>query len=347
MNRLNTTVSLLLIVITTFGLAACAQSTKRYTYPAIQQIAWPAKPATPRIKYIGSFSSAEDLGIEKGFFTLLAEFFVGGEEQRLIRPMAVAVLNDTEIFVADPGIRAVHYFNLEAQIYKQIRQTGDHPLPSPVALTIDDRRRVLVADSALGRVFSLNVEAGIAEPLSLQQTLEQPTGLAFDRKRRQLYVVDTARHRINIFDRQGKLLSKFGKRGSAKAEFNFPTYLWQDRQDRLWVTDSLNFRIQRFSSDGQYLNQFGKAGDVSGNFSRPKGVATDGFGHIYIVDSLFHALQIFDADGRLLLNIGRQGSHPGEFWLPAGIYVGENNKIYIADSHNQRIQVFQYIGGGS
>lgn len=341
--RHNLTVLLMAIVV--ISLSACAQSGKRYTYPAKQQIIWPAKPAKPRIQYIGSFSSAEDIGIDKGFFTLLAEFFIGTEEQRLIRPMAVVAPNDHEIYVADPGIKGVHYFNLQNENYKQIRLNGDYPLPSPVALAVADRQRVLVADSALGQIFSVNLEAGIAEPLVLQQKLTQPTGLAYNKQQKTLYVVDTATHSVNIFNQQGKLLKKFGRRGNSKGEFNFPTYLWQDRRGSLWVTDSLNFRVQRFSRNGKYLGQFGEVGRASGQFSRPKGVATDNFGHIYIVDSLFHAVQIFDRKGQLLLNIGRQGHNPGEFWLPTGIYIGDNSKVYIADSHNQRIQVFQYIGG--
>lgn len=335
---------LLLISIAMIGLSGCAQTDKRYTYPAPQQLVWPEAPAKPRIKYIGSFSSAEDLGIEKGFFAMLAEFFIGSEDQRLVKPMAVAAPSETEIYVADPGIKGVHYFNLADEKYKQIRLTGDLPLPSPVALAVAGPHRVLVADSVLGQIFSINLEAGIAEPLDLKTKLEQPTGLAYDQKKQRLYVVDTSSHRVNIFDQHGKLLRQFGRRGGARGEFNFPTFLWMDKQGSLWVTDSLNFRVQHFSFKGEYLGQFGQIGISSGSFSRPKGVATDDLGHIYVVDSLFHALQIFDAQGRLLLNIGQQGTGLGEFWLPTGVYVGDNNKVFIADSHNQRIQVFQYIG---
>lgn len=170
----------LLISLLIISLTGCAQSNKRYTYPVKpqQQIVWPGKPAAPRIKYIGSFSSAEDIGIEKGFFTLLAEFFIGSEDQRLIRPMAVVAPTENEIYVADPGIKGVHYFNLADENYKQIRLTGDYPMPSPVALAVDHQQRVLVADSALGQVFTINLEAGIAEPMALQGRLQQPTGLA-------------------------------------------------------------------------------------------------------------------------------------------------------------------------
>ena len=337
---------LFFMLIASIGLTACAHSSKPFTYPAPQQkqIVWPAKPDKPRIKYIGSFSSAEDLHIEKGFFTLLAEFFVGSEEQHLVRPMAVLAPTDNEIYVADPGIKGVHYFNIKEGEYKQIRLDDDMPLPSPVALTMGNKQTVLVSDSALGKVFSINLQAGIVQALPLQAKLKQPTGLAYDHKQQLLYVVDTAAHHINVFNQQGHLLRTIGQRGSSKGEFNFPTFLWHEPKVGLLVTDSLNFRVQRFGVNGRYRGQFGRVGNGSGNFSQPKGVASDDLGHIYVVDSLFHALQIFDKNGRLLLNIGHQGQNQGEFWLPTGIYVSNNNKVYVADSYNQRIQVFQYIG---
>jgi len=346
MHRQFNSFKLISLLILSSGLVACAQSLKRYSYPLApqQQIVWPEKPAQPRIKYIGAFSSAEDLNIEKGFFTLLAEVFVGSQEQRLIRPTAVLARGESEIFVADPGIKGIHYFNLEEENYKQIRLSGDLALPSPVALTLDHRQRVLVSDSALAKVFSVNVQAGIVEPVFLQSTLQQPTGLAFDQLNKRLYVVDTASHQVKIFDANGKLLKSFGQRGNQNAEFNYPTYIWHDSKQGLWVTDSLNYRVQQFDRMGKYLSQFGKAGQESGYFSRPKGVATDKFGHIYIVDALFHALQIFDNKGQLLLNIGQQGEKEAEFWLPTGVYIGENSRVFVADSHNQRVQVFEYIG---
>ncbi|MDH5444214.1 MAG: 6-bladed beta-propeller [Gammaproteobacteria bacterium] len=344
---LHTQFKYIFLVIVVGSMLGCSSVVKRYEYPSKQQIVWPASPAKPKIKYIGSFSSAIDLGIEKGVFAMLAEFFAGSEKQSLIRPMDVVTLGEHEIFVADPGIKGIHYFNTRAHIYKQIRLTGNVAMPSPISLAVDHKKNVYVSDSALGKVFKLNVEAGIATPVQLSTAVSQPTGLAFDKKQKRFYVVDTASHQLGIYNSNWKLIKKIGKRGKGRGEFNYPTSIWCDTNGHLWVTDSLNFRIQKLSSTGKYIKQFGKAGSASGYFSRPKGVATDKFGHIYIVDSLLHTMQIFDKKSRLLLNIGQQGQDPGNFWLPTGIYIGENSKVYIADSYNQRIQVFQYIGGKS
>ena len=335
-----------LLFVCLVGLVACSQPVKFGEDPAYSKLVWPEGGAGPRIKYVGHFSSPEEFGISKGFFQLVVDFFTGEENQRLIRPMALVAPSPDKVYVADPGARGVHYFNARENDYRLIQLAGKRPLPSPVGLAIGPNKQVYVTDSELGGVYAITPDSDIAKPLPLQYSLKQPTGIAYDKNRKRLYIVDTETHTLNIYNSYGKRLKRIGKRGNGKLEFNYPTMLSMDQQGHLLVTDSLNFRIQRLSRTGKYISQFGKIGGATGKMTRPKGVASDNLGHIYIVDSLFHALQIFDKKGRLLLHLGQQGQKPGEFWLPTGIYVGDNNTIYIADSHNQRIQVFRYIGGG-
>lgn len=335
-----------LVLVVLLALSACAQQIPRL-YPLESKLMWPAKPAQARVQYKGSFRIPEEMGIEKGFFARLSDFFTGSEERHLVRPMAIVALNNERLYIADPGVKGVHLFDRKANDYKLIQRADGLPLPSPVGLARGPADSVFIADSALGGIYVIKRDSDTAIPLKLKSKLKQPTGVAWNSKSRRLYVTDTASHTINIFDQAGELKRQIGKRGNGKAEFNYPTMLWLGGDQRLYVTDSLNFRIQIFNKKGQYQGVFGKIGNTTGTLSRPKGVATDKFGHIYTVDSLFHALQIFDAKGRLLLNIGQQGNEAGEFWLPTGIFISDNNTIFVADSHNQRIQVFQYIGGKS
>jgi len=322
-------------------LSACVQAPVRQEEQSA--LVWPAEPDVARVAYVRSFARAEDLGISGGFFERLASILLGRDELRLVRPMAVTVVGQN-IFVADPGAMGVHRFDLEQHRYDLLRP-ADRALPSPVGLARGDDGEVYVTDSALGSVFVIAPGAKTASPLPLGAKLKQPTGITFDPDRHHLYVVDTAAHRVNVFDRKGALISGFGQRGSADGEFNFPTHLWRDRDGRLYVTDALNFRLQMFDGQGRFLGKFGRQGDGTGDIARQKGVATDGFGHIYIVDALFHALQVFDGEGRLLLSLGGRGHDRGEFWLPAGIFISDDNTIYVADSYNQRVQVLRYVGG--
>lgn len=305
---------------------------------------WPAPPETPRIAYVQSFSTPEDLGISKGFFTKVFEFVAGKSDLRLIRPMAVAVTAGGAIYVADPGSHGVQLFDKKQQLHRLIQRKDNLPLPSPIGLALDPQGDVFVTDSVLGQIFVIKAGGIIAEAIPLETPIQQPTGIAFDPLAKHLYVVDTTGHQIRIVTPDGKQIAAFGKRGNGNGEFNYPTMLWRDKDGHLYVADSLNFRIQIFDSEGKFLGLFGHHGDSTGDLSHPKGITTDRDGHVYVLDSMHHALQIFNRDGEVLLSIGSRGRGPGEFWLPAGAFMTGDDDLYIADSYNQRIQLLHYLG---
>jgi len=336
---------LLVLAVTGMLLGGCA--TQHDSAPAARpERIWPEPPATPRIRYLNSVYSAEDFGIGKSFWQQLGDFISGPSSTRLVRPMAVVA--DTQnniVYVADPGAKGVHRFDLKHSRYRLLRRKDKLPLPSPTHMAAGENGRVYITDSELGQVFVATPDGKRLLPLALDAELKQPTGIVYEPGTGRLYIVDTAAHVIKVFSNNGALVGQFGRRGNAPGEFNYPTSLWQARPGELLVTDSLNFRIQRVDTGGHPLGQFGQAGDASGKLSRPKGVATDRSGSVYVVDAMFHAFQVFDASGKLLFMLGSQGHDAGEFWLPTGIFITADDRIYVSDSHNRRIQIFRYIGG--
>ena len=328
--------------LTALLLTACASVPRAPTTPA-KPIQYPPAPATARLVYVKSFSVPEDLEIEKSFFERVVEFFAGAKEAHLVRPMAVLAQNDM-LYVADPGAKGVHRFDLKNRRYTLLQRENEEPLHSPVALAAAANGEVLVVDSMLDGVFAIGPDAKFAQPVALKAALSQPTGIAIDPANGYRYIVDTNAHAVKVFKSDGTLADSFGQRGGGDGEFNYPTMIWRSRDNAYWVTDSLNFRVQRFDAAGHFRGRFGRLGDASGMMSRPKGVATDRAGHVYVIDSLFHAMQVFDPQGQLLLYVGGQGRDFGEFWLPTGLYIDRDDTIYVADSHNRRVQVFRYVG---
>lgn len=324
------------------ALVSCATPSPEPQVP-VTGLAWPSPPASAQIVYVRAISSPADLGLKRNFFARVFEFVFGEEQQRLIRPMAVVDVAGV-IYVADPGAKGVHRFDRPAGKYRLLHEKGDAGLPSPVGMAVGPNGDVFVTDSVLAAVFVLKPGAEFATRLTLNGTLKQPTGVAFDSVNQQLYVSDTHAHDIKVFTLDGALINTMGRRGDGDGEFNFPTMLWRSDSGQLLVTDSLNFRTQIFDSNGVFVSKFGKLGDGSGDAPRQKGVAKDRYGHIYVVDSLLHAVQIFDTSGRFLLSFGGLGQAPGEFWLPTGVFVAADDMIYVTDSYNRRVQVFKYVG---
>jgi len=324
--------------------SACVYQQENKSVIELEKPQWPAAPAKARVTYIKMFSTPEDLGIRKGFWQRIGEFFTGTEEIQLIRPMAITTV-DQVIFVADPGAKGIHRFDKKNSQYDLIKIENDQILLSPVSITADGEGGVYFSDSALAKVFYIKPGEDIAFQMELDAEIEQPTGLAVDKKTGHFYVVDTLRHQVLKFNQAGEHLESIGRRGNAKGEFNFPTMVWCNGKGELFVSDSLNFRVQIFNKHGRYISEFGKHGSATGYQARPKGVATDQLGNVYVVDSLFHNLQLYNQSGKFLLNVGEQGQSLGQFWLPTGIHIDQQQKIYIADSYNHRVQIMQSHAG--
>ena len=301
---------------------------------------WPPPPAEPAVVYVRDISSPADIGAKPSFFIRAADWITGADRNkgRLVNPFGMALDDAGNLLVTDTGANAVCFLDLNRKKWTRWESAGKIHFQSPVAIARHGTT-IFVADSALGKVLALD-ERGKLQ-FEITNSLVHPSGLAILGDR--LLVVDSQRHQVVIFDVSGKLISRFGRRGTGPGEFNFPTHISVDAGGLIYVTDSLNNRIQIFDGNGQFKRSFGSAGDGPGHFSRPKGVAVDRDGHIYVVDAVFDNVQIFDGQGRLLLNWGDAGPAPGEFWLPNAIVISRDNEIYVADSYNHRIQVFRYI----
>lgn len=328
--------------------SGCAPSTRGLAEVArAEELVWPAAPMAPRLAFVTEFSGAEDLGVGTGFLQQLRALIGGSREVRLVRPTAVVKSADNRYYIADPGIRGVHRFDLDRKRYRLIQGENGEPLPSPVALAAGISGEVYVTDSRRAALFVIEPGESVARKVALGAMLSRPTGIALDGPSGRIYLVDTRSHEIKIFARDGALLRRVGGRGTGAGQFNYPTMIWMTDAGELLVSDTLNFRTQVFDAAGNYRRQFIAADNGAGFQAQSKGIASDSQGHVFVVDSARHALQIFDDSGRFLYRLGMRGDSPGEFLLPAGIFVDDDDLIYVADSLNGRIQVFRYTGGSS
>ena len=84
--------------------------------------------------------------------------------------------------------------------------------------------------------------------------------------------------RIVKFDKNGKFIKAWGKKGTGPGEFDQPHGLAMDSVGRLYVADRANSRIQIFDQDGKFLAEWRQ-------FGRPSGVFIDKKDIIYVADS--------------------------------------------------------------
>ncbi|HGY55121.1 MAG TPA: 6-bladed beta-propeller [Caldithrix abyssi] len=311
-------------------------------YSLVGHIALYGQEKSFAIKWIGEYSSTKDLKKEESLSGKVYNFIFGEEIKKIIRPISLFTANGSEFWIVDQGSRKiVHIDTVDGKF--EYFHSEKNPFYSPLGICEFTENRLLISDSQLDKILVFNTVTGVFYNLNDTLRLQRPTGIAFNKVTGQIWVAETAKHRLLVLDSDGKIVKMFGKRGLGAGEFNFPTFIWIDKSGTVYVVDSMNFRIQILNAEGRVQNVFGEIGDASGYFSRPKGIATDSEGHIYVADALFHAVQIFNQEGDLLYYFGTQGKGPGQFWLPTGLFIDEKDRIYVADSYNSRIQIFKLI----
>lgn len=337
------TILTLLLFITQLVAAGCVGHLQAAAVPPDVQV-WPTGDLPPRIRFVSSFSTPEELQIRRGLLLRIWDFVAGSSDRRLVNPHGLTVDADGTIYVVDTALKGVQIFNRKEGSFSSASDE-ELQLQTPINPEVDAEQKLLyLTDAAAGlvRVLSL-AEGGRAREFGRGQ-LERPTGIVLNRFTDELLVVDTRKAAVFRYHRYDLTLKgRFGERGSGPGQFNHPTDLAVNRAGEIVVSDALNFRVQIFSPDGRFLRSFGKAGDSPGYFNRPKGVAVDSDNNIYVVDTLFDNVQIFDIQGRLLLSFGSAGQGPGEFWMPSGIHIDRDDRIYVADTYNKRVQIFQYL----
>ncbi|MFQ5666209.1 MAG: SBBP repeat-containing protein [Candidatus Binatia bacterium] len=325
------------------GMAACA-AVKR---PQFTELLWPEPPLTPRIKFVGLLRSRNDLG--RNVAELVADALVGGKKvpDSIERPMGIVPERSGErLYVTDYDNGRVLVFNFEARTMQSLGDEA-HGFARPFGIAVDDKDNVYVVDSALKLVRVFDSSGRFLRNLT-HESLERPTGIAIDARRRKVYVVDSAskdseNHVVHVFDLDGTYLKALGGLGTEDGKFFFPTYVAVDGDGKLYVSDTLNARVQVFDADGHHLMNIGKRGDTFGMFDKPKGVAVDTFGNVYVADSTWSNIQIFNSRGEVLLYFAGRGHIPGLLFNPTGIAIDNDNRIYVADAFNNRVAIYQLV----
>jgi streptogramin lyase len=93
-----------------------------------------------------------------------------------------------------------------------------------------------------------------------------------------IYVADRTNARVQIFDQNGKFLSKWTDVGA-------PWGLYYVKRDNaIYMCDGVNDRISKLSLDGQVLGVLSSHGKAPGKLDYPHSIAVDSTGAIYVAE---------------------------------------------------------------
>ncbi len=214
----------------------------------------------------------------------------------------------------------------------------------PYATALDSIGRLLVADPGQKGVHIYDFEKRKYQFLKGPRgnLLESPIDVACDAND-DIYVTDSMRGQVYVFDLRGRFLRTIGGRG-AGTQLQRPTGMALDRAARrLYLADTLRHQVLVFGMDGSLIRAIGRRGVGDGEFNYPTALTLSA-GRLYVVDAMNFRVQAFTPDGRFLSSFGKLGIQTGTLNRPKGIAADTDGNLYIADALFETVQVFDPEG---
>jgi DNA-binding beta-propeller fold protein YncE len=198
-------------------------------------------------------------------------------------PIGIAVNRADEVLIADHYNNRVQKFDGNGKLLAHFSV-----LPSPGGIAIDEGGNIYlshfpgsskVKEKYPDRLSMYSGQGNLLHEWGRSGTgpreFDYIGGLAFAPHGR-LYVADQTNHRVQVFDRDGRFLSMWGKYGGKTGEFagttnpksrvGGPNFLAIDSRGNVYTTESMNGRVQKFTANGEFISAFGGLEDKLGSF---------------------------------------------------------------------------------
>ena len=178
---------------------------------------------------------------------------------------------------------------------------------------------------------------GVGRPTDL---FDRPTDVAWDAAGN-IFVADgLGNARVAKFDKDGRFVKSWGKRGTATGEFANVRSIAVDAQGNVYAADGGNKRVQVFDNDGNFKTAFTNVGNAQAlcmtkapnqilyvsNSNPPTDIDRDG--EIYKMR----------LDGTMAGKFGRAGKLLKEFGTVNAIDCRNENTLYVGEIGNLRVQ---------
>lgn len=175
------------------------------------------------------------------------------------------------------GVHPIFQFDPSGRMRRNI---GAGLFVNPHKLTIDNDGNLWVADNASHQVFKLSPDGKILMTLGKKDIsgagideFDAPTEVAVA-DNGDFYVGDghtgggtaVGNARVMKFDKNGKFLKTWGRKGMGPGEFDVVHTLALDSRGRVFVGDRQNNRVQVFDANGTFIAQWFQFGRPSGMY---------------------------------------------------------------------------------
>lgn len=266
-------------------------------YTSNKPIFFPPPPDEPRIQYLTGINSTDDIG--------------AGKKQG--------------------GMSLVVTGKERADIVTKLGKTyGITPYKGKLYLAEGISKRVNIVDPVKG---TITIPEGLNNP---KGALGYPVNVALDDDGF-LYVADTTRREVVVYDPEGNFKTAFGKAFGPKSKIT-DVKIYKGKLFALDYGTSLVRVLDR--KTGEQQAEFAGGDKPNSALRAPANFTIDTDGNLYITNTASAFVIKLDQDGNFLGSFGGLGDFFGQLVKPRGIALDNQKRIYVVDGATNVVNLF-------
>jgi sugar lactone lactonase YvrE len=215
---------------------------------------------------------------------------------------------------------------------------------TPRDVTTDSKGRVITVDPSGSAVHVLDGEHSFRIQAGPQRRLVQPNAVAVDSEDN-IYISDTERGLIVVYDPNGAFLRYLGKLGN-ESLFHYPTGIAIDRtRDRLYALDTSRHQMFILNLHGEILKRVGRSGGntTAVDFNYPTEVAVAD-GTVAVLDDSGSHVHILDLDGNPRGEFPVSIANRHGIVTDMGLGVDQSGNIYVSNISAYDVRIYDRTG---
>lgn len=261
-----------------------------------------------------------------------------------------------DYYITDPRVGSLFIYGADLEPKAEIKG-----LDRPLGVAVDTQGYILIGNDGRDNIEVYNPVNGELLAVFGEGLVKMPTAITVDMLGN-IYVTDSRRNNIRVFDSAYNPVGIIGKAGEGQGELNFPvdTKILTGsggvaNMQEIFVADQGNKRVQVYDLEGNWLRSFTFAGTDGQNcnwftgiceipgapaFTRLQALDTDSFGRLHVLDNFGASVMIFDpASGEFQDFYGEYGSEAGTLRVPMDVLITQTDMAIVTTGDGDRIEV--------
>ncbi|MDH5633531.1 MAG: hypothetical protein OEZ10_11120 [Gammaproteobacteria bacterium] len=261
-----------------------------------------------------------------------------------------------DYYITDPRVGSLFIYGADLKPKAEIKG-----LDKPLGVAVDRRGYILVGNDGRDNIEVYNPANGELLAVFGEGLVKMPSAITVDMLGN-IYVTDSLRNHIRVFDIAYNPVGIIGKSGEGQGELKFPVdakiLTMSDgiaNREEIFVADQGNKRVQVYDLEGNWLRSITFAGtkgqrcswftgkcEIPGApaFARLQSLDTDSFGRLHVLDNFRAAVIVFDvATGGFLNFYGEYGSGAGTLRVPMDVLISQMGTAIITTGDGNRVEV--------